>query len=186
MLLPTQQPPRCSPGGQTWKAQSPSIWGGRDPAQPEGTGPPPTPAQALLTSTGSGPGVDGSQDPHRQTGFGHCPSGQCQALCPGVSPHSAPAQMYTPRTGGTQHHFRSARATFLGLPPCGRPQRPHYADLGRQDPERLSGLPWVAQPGRGTSGCRPQTLAPAPLAQPHSCPRRVGGWWGDLVPGSKG
>ena len=44
----------------------------------------------------------------------------------------------------------------------------------------------MAQPGRGASGCGPQTLAPAPLIRPHSCPSGVGGWWGDLVPGGRG
>lgn len=61
-----------------------------------------------------------------------------------------------------------------------------FCRLGTQRPERLSSPPWVAQPGRGTSGCGPQTLAPAPLTRPHSCPSGVGGWWGDLVPGGRG
>lgn len=84
-----------------------------------------------------------------------------------------------PELGGHLPLF-SKRPLGLALPSSS------FCRLGTQRPERLSGLPWVAQPGRGMSGCGPQTLAPAPLTQPHSCPRGVGGWWGDLVPGGRG
>lgn len=85
----------------------------------------------------------------------HCES----SLCPGLG-------CTDPGLGRTRHRFQNA---FL-------PQHPHFAERGRQDPERLSGLPQVAQPGWGTSRCRPQTLAPAHSGTAPHLPRRAGGW----------
>lgn len=81
-------------------------------------------------------------------------------LCPGL-------RSIDPELGRTGHHRQNASRAFLA-------QYPHLADLGHQDPERLSGLPWVAQPGRGTSAGGPQIPAPVPLWHSPQMPKE--GW----------
>lgn len=43
--------------------------------------------------------------------------------------------------------------------------------------QRLGQLPWVVQPDRAAAGCRPQTLAPAPLGTVPQLPQPGGGTW---------
>lgn len=118
-----------NPDGHTWKASRilPSQEG---ETQPHQVGPEPHPP--LLNSsdqpfTLSGSGIDRRQGPPRQAGHRALSLRPRQALCPSVSPRSAPgSEIHSQDWEDMCHRFQNARAA---LPSA----HPHFVNLGHKD-----------------------------------------------------
>lgn len=100
-----------NPDGHTWKA-SRILQSQEGETQPHQVGPEPHPP--LLNSsdqpfTLSGPGIDGRQGPPRQAGHRALSLRSRQALCPSVSPRSAPgSEIHTQDWEDICHRFQNA------------------------------------------------------------------------------
>lgn len=138
-------------------AQQPDL----RPAQPGGARAPPTCPRSSPRSALWGPGPDGRGSHLAKLAFSCLSGAVLGSLSQGEDSPPFPKCLPPP------------------APPFFRPwaPRPREAKTPALGGTARLGRIKMQTPGPGT--------CPA-LAQPHICPRRAGGWWGDLVPGGRG
>lgn len=162
--------PSPSPAARPARTLSPVTRSRRGPAQPGGARAPPTCSGPSPPSALWGPGLARRGSHLANLAFGRLSGAVLGSRSQGESSLCPRLRSTDPGLRRTRHHFPNA----FFRPWTPRPREAKRPALGGT--ARLGHIK-MQTPAPGT--------CPA-LAQPHICPRWAGGWWGDLVPGSRG